>query len=161
VAPSLNELTSQGFLRIKPQYSIANCPKPDIILLPGGDTDQALNDKAVIDWVKTSVKSARYFISVCTGALILAKAGLLEGQQATTHYCCLEVLGQYKDVKVVKDVRFVDNGNIITTEGISAGIDGALYLVEKIHGRETAEKTARFMMYDWNPDQIEKLIVKK
>jgi transcriptional regulator GlxA family with amidase domain len=160
VAPSQDEILSQGFLKVKPQYSIANCPKPDIVLLPGGDTGRPLADKAVIEWIKKSSLTAKYMVSVCTGALLLAEAGLLNGKQATTHTCCWGELEKYKDIKVVRNVRFIDNGNVITTEGISAGIDGALYLVEKINGLEAANATARYMMYDWKRDEIEKIVVK-
>jgi len=160
VASSENEIVSQGFLKIKPQYSIANCPKPDIVLLPGGDTGRPLADKAVIEWIKKSSLSAKYMISVCTGALLLAEAGLLDGKQATTHTCCWDELEKYSNVKVLRNVRFIDNGSVITTEGISAGIDGALYLVEKINGLDAAKATARYMMYDWRRDEITKIIVK-
>lgn len=159
VAPTTDEITSQGFLKIKPQYSVANCPPPDIILLPGGATGNVLSNKAVIDWVKASSKTSKYLLSVCTGALILGEAGLLKGKKATTHYCCQDNLAEFEGVEVLRGVRFVDNGNIITTEGISAGIDGALYLVSKIHGKKKAEDIAKYMMYDWRPNDLKMVVV--
>lgn len=159
VAPTDEAITSQRFLSVKPQYSIKNCPPPDIILLPGGDTDRPLSNPEVINWIKTSGAKSKYLVSVCTGAFLLAKAGFLDNKQATTHYCCQDGLAKdYPNVKVVKGVRFIDNGKVITTEGISAGIDGALYLVEKLHGRSVAEATAKYMMYDWRPDSLEKIV---
>lgn len=159
VAPTEAEVTSQGFLKIKPNYSISNCPPPDIIILPGGNTGIPLRNRKVIDWIKTSGADAQYLLSVCTGALLLAEAGFLDNLQATTHYCCQDGLAKdYPKVDVVKGVRYIDNGKIITTEGISAGIDGALYLVSKINGKKIAEDVAHYMMYDWREDELKVIV---
>lgn len=154
VAATEDQVTSQRFLKVKPQYSIKNAPAPDILVVPGGDTGIPLKDKEVVAWMAKVGKSAKYMMSVCTGVLLFAEAGILEGKKATTHYCCLDNLETYKKVTVLRGVRYIDNGNVLTTEGISAGIDGALYLVQKIAGKETAQGVAKYMMYDWRPDQL-------
>ena len=161
VAVNTDPIKSQGFLKITPDYSIDNCPAPDIIVFPGGATNIPMADPKIIEWVQKSSKNADYVLSVCTGALLLAKSGLLDGKTATTHYCCQDELAKYSKVTVVKGKRFVDNGKIITTEGISAGIDGSLYLVSRINGKEAADKTATYMMYDWKPEKLDVLIVSK
>ena len=160
VAPDTTEITSQGFLKVRPNYSISNCPQPDIMVFPGGATGNAMSDDRVIEWIRQAAPKAQYVLSVCTGSLLIAKAGLLDGMTATTHYCCQESLAEFKKVTVVKDKRFVDNGKVITTEGISAGIDGSLYLVEKIKGRKAADDIAHYMMYNWQPDTYDILVIK-
>ena len=158
VAATENEITSQGFLKVRPQYSIKNAPAPDILVIPGGDTNIPLANKEVVEWVSKVGKSAKYMMSVCTGVLLLAEAGILDGKKATTHYCCLDNLEKYSKVTVLRGVRYIDNGTVLTTEGISAGIDGALYLVQKIGGKEAALGTAKYMMYDWKPEQLNVVI---
>jgi len=155
VASSASTLTSQRFLSVKPTYTFADCPKPDILILPGGATQIPAGDEKVIDWIQSVGKNTEYILTVCTGAILLAKAGLLDGKTATTHYCCRENLAsEYPKVNVIKDVRWVDNGNIITTEGISAGIDGSLYLISKIKGPDQAKRIANYMMYDWDISKL-------
>jgi transcriptional regulator GlxA family with amidase domain len=158
VAASMDVITSQQSLKIVPNYSFDDCPSPDIIILPGGATKIPLEDPRVIAWIKSQNTNDKYILSVCTGALLLAKSGLLDGKTATTHYCCLDNLAQYEKINVVKGKRFVDNGNIITTEGISAGIDGSLYLVGRMLGKTKAEEVAHYMMYDWKPEKLDVII---
>jgi transcriptional regulator GlxA family with amidase domain len=87
---------------------------------------------------------------------LLAKAGLLDGKKATTHYCCQEGLAEnYPKITVVRGIRFVDNGDILTTEGISAGIDGSLHLVSRLYGVDIARNTAKYMMYNWREEVFE------
>jgi len=153
VAVDENEILSNNFLKIKPNYSIANCPKPDIIILPGGDTRIPLADNKVKEWIQQSAANNATIMSVCTGAFLLANAGLLDGKKATTHFCCQDGLQKdYPRVTVVKGKRFIDNGNIITTEGISAGIDGSLYLLARMYSQDIAKETAHYMMYRWTPE---------
>ena len=142
-------------LIIKPQYSIFNCPKPNIIILSGGDSRRVQNDSTVIKWVKEISANAEITMSVCSGASLLLKAGLLEGKDATTHHKAIDRYeARYPATKFHRKTRFVDNGNIITTAGVSAGIDGALHVVEKLYGRDVAAATADFMEYDkWQPGQ--------
>jgi putative intracellular protease/amidase/Tfp pilus assembly protein PilF len=154
VAPSEDALISQRFLKVLPAYTINNCPKPDIIVLPGGATNIPASNEDVIKWVRESAAHTEIMLSVCTGALLLSKAGLLDGKQATTWYGFIDRLQEATPkAKILRNTRFVDNGQIITTAGISAGIDGALRVVTKLMGKEAARATAKYMEYDkWDPN---------
>jgi transcriptional regulator GlxA family with amidase domain len=150
VAAGEGEIVSQGFLTIKPQYTLANCPKPDIIVLPGGATRIPLGDARVIEWIQKAGAEAEVVYSVCTGAFLLAKAGLLDDKEATTHWGSIEALKrEAPKTKVHADRRYVDNGKIVTAAGVSAGIDGALHIVDRLLGRQKAIDTARYMEYRW------------
>jgi len=154
VAASPEPIVSQGFVTIKPQYTIANCPPPDIVILPGGRTDVPLNNAEVIEWIKKSSRSAEVVMSVCTGAFLLAKAGLLDGAEATTHWGSIESLKQNAPRTTVREnCRFVDNGKVVTAAGVSAGIDASLHVVDRLLGREAASRTARYMEYKWEPEK--------
>jgi len=154
VSKTKDPIISQGILKIIPDYSIADAPPADILAFFGGNGGPTSKDKAVINWVKSQNKIEHYF-SVCTGAFILAEAGILEGKTATTFHSALDNLERnFPDTKVLKDVRFVDNGQVITTAGISAGIDGALHLVAKFQGFNKAREVAYHMEYDkWTPGE--------
>lgn len=152
VAVADGDIVSQRFLTIKPQYTVANCPKPDIIVLPGGNTRIPLQDARVIEWIQKAAPDAEVVMSVCTGAFLLAKAGLLDGQEATTHWGSIEGLKKAAPkTKVHADRRIVDNGKVVTCAGVSAGIDGALHVVERLLGGPVAQETARYMEYRWEP----------
>ena len=140
---------------LKPEYSIDNYPKtPDIVVIPGqltkGKPDLSGNvDPAVIDWItKQSQNGSTIIMSVCIGAFILEKTGLLKGKKATTHYMAIPELIKKPGVTVIKNVRYVEDGNIITTGGITSGIDGALHLVEQRDGSDVALKVANVMVYN-------------
>jgi transcriptional regulator GlxA family with amidase domain len=151
VAESTEPIVSQGFVKIVPEYSIHNCPQPDLLVIPGGATSATLKNPDVIAWVKRVSGDAELTMSVCTGAFILAKAGLLDGQEATTHWFHLTRLGKSApDIQVRKNVRFVDTGRIVTTAGVSAGIDGALHVVERLLGHHVAVRVAKGMEYQWD-----------
>jgi transcriptional regulator GlxA family with amidase domain len=152
VAVSEGDIVSQGFLTIKPQYTLANCPRPDIIVLPGGNTRIPLGDDRVIAWIQKASPDASVVLSVCTGAFLLAKAGLLDGKEATTHWGSIEALKKAAPkTKVHANRRVVDNGKVVTCAGVSAGIDGALHVVERTLGKRAAQNTARYMEYRWEP----------
>lgn len=148
------EILSQGLLTVKPQYSISNAPIPDIVVLPGGNSGPSSKDRKVIEWVQSRHRAGTLMLSVCTGVFILARAGLLENLAVTTHYGSISSLQTLlKNSKVLEHTRFVDNGNILTTAGVSAGIDGALHAVARIKGVKVAKATARYMEYDkWDPN---------
>jgi putative intracellular protease/amidase/DNA-directed RNA polymerase subunit RPC12/RpoP len=154
VSKTKSPIVSQGILKIIPDYSIADAPPADILAFFGGNANTATNDPSVIHWLKTA-PVPKYYFSVCTGAFILGKAGLLDHLTVTTFHESIESLRKaVPEAKVLSNVRFVDNGQVITTAGISAGIDGALHIVEKIRGKEVAAQTAKYMEYDkWVPDQ--------
>jgi putative intracellular protease/amidase len=140
--------------RVIPDYTLENCPQADILLIPGGNVSQALlNDSRVIRWIQSRSKESRYVMSVCTGAFLLAKAGLLDGLSATTIRNSIGRLAKSAPkTKVVRGPRYVDNGKVITTAGLSAGMDGALRLVWKILGKERARSTASGLEYKWEPE---------
>lgn len=146
-------LTTAMGMTVTPKYSFANCPKPDVIVFPGGDVDPSLANPTVMKWVKTQSAEAKYVMSVCNGAFFLAEAGLLDGQKATTFYGMIDDLQKVAPkCLVVSDQRFVDNGKFMTTAGLSSGIDGALHLIEKIAGYGVAQQTALSMEYNWLPN---------
>lgn len=159
VSKTKKPILSQGILKVIPDYDIHDAPKADILAFFGGNSSSASNDEQVIAWVKK--QKPDYYFSVCTGAFILGRAGLLDNLTATTFHSSIDALRkEFPKAKILSDVRFVDNGNVITTAGISAGIDGALHLVSKLKGEEIAKNTAYYMEYDkWVPN--EGLIVKK
>lgn len=146
-------ILSQGFLTVKPQYTIFNCPAPDILVLPGGDTRIPLGEPQVIEWIKKTSERAEIMMSVCTGAFLLARAGLLDGREATTHWGSIDELKRVAPATTVHtNRRFVSSGGIITSAGVSAGIDGALHVVDRLLGRDVSLSTARYMEYLWQPE---------
>lgn len=152
VAESSQEIKTHNRLRVLPDYSLQACPKPDILLIPGGiGTRAVLRNETILRWVKVSAPQVELLLSVCTGALILAEAGLLDGLQATTHHACFAELAERAPQAIlVKNMKYVDNGRIILSGGISAGINMSLYVISRLIGRETALKVAREMEYDWS-----------
>ncbi|HKZ21571.1 MAG TPA: DJ-1/PfpI family protein, partial [candidate division Zixibacteria bacterium] len=137
-----------SMMKIIPSYTLENSPEPDVIVIPGG----LATTQSLIDWVKNTSKKSDIILSVCTGASFLAEAGMLDNLEATTYAPHLEHLQmEAPKTKIVTDKRVVDNGKIITTGGLSAGIDGALHVVEKILGRGRANEVAVNMEYNWNP----------
>ena len=145
-------IVSQGFIDVTPDYSIGDAPSPDIIVLPGGGTDSVLSDAEWMEWVNASSADADQVLTVCTGAFIAGKLGLLDGHEATTWYAAIPRLTQqFPKARVQAGRRFVDNGKVITTAGVSAGIDGALHLVARTLGRYVADRTAEYMEYSWSP----------
>jgi len=163
VAEKPDAITTNMGMRVIPNYTFDNQPRPDIIVIPGGGASVAgpqargvggqLENEKVINWIQDNAKQARYVMSVCNGAFLLSKAGLLDGLEATTTAGLIERLKSVSPkTKVVFDKRFVDNGKIITTGGLSSGIDGALHLVEKLDGKGWAQAVAYGIEYNWQPD---------
>lgn len=154
VSKTKDPIISQGILKIIPEYSIDTAPPADMIAFFGGNSGNGFDDK-VIAWLKSRENTTEYFFSVCTGAFALGKAGILDNKTATTFHLSIENLKKsFPKTNVVADARFVDNGNVITTAGISAGIDGALHLVAKLRGERAARETAAYMEYDkWIPKE--------
>ena len=139
-------------LVVDPTYSIAESPIPDVLVVPGGGVDAALDDPKLMAWVKRIAQKTGHVLSVCNGAFILAKAGLLTGKSATTFYGLLAELERIAPhTKVVWDRRFVDNGRIVTSAGLSSGIDAALHVVSKLKGRPETHRIALHLEYDWDP----------
>ena len=153
VAEKTEPINSVYGQRLVADYTFENSPRADVLLVPGGGVRDATNNANLIKWVQDNANGSKYLMSVCTGAFILAKAGLLDGLQATTVRGGIDQLATAgKNIKVVYDKRYVDNGKIITTAGLSSGIDGAFYLVGKMLGKAEAQKVALGIEYNWDPE---------
>lgn len=141
-------------LSINPHYVFSDCPDPDILVIPGGlGSRREMHNSVVLDWVVCAAQNAELVLSVCTGALILARAGLLKGLSATTHHNAINLLREIApDTTVYDNKRFIDNGKIILSAGISAGIDMSFYVLAKLLGEKQAQETAYHMEYDWKPE---------
>ena len=140
-------------LRVLPDETWETAPPLDVLVYPGGrGTRRELQDEAVLDWIRDLAAGDTVVASVCTGSLVLATAGLLDGKPATTHWGSLELLPTLgREIEVRPDDRFVDNGNILTAAGVSAGIDMALHLVARLHSTERAREVRRYIQYDPEP----------
>ena len=157
VARSRDTITAIGGLRVVPQYSWADAPAIDILVVPGGfGTRGLLHDEATLAWIRETAGRSRQVTSVCTGALLLAKIGLLRGKRATTHWAGLELLASIDPtIQVQRDRRVVHDG-IFTSAGVSAGIDMSFAVVEQICGRAVAAETAHYIEYPWGTDDVPK-----
>ncbi|MCS6807352.1 MAG: DJ-1/PfpI family protein [Bacteroidota bacterium] len=146
-------ITARNGLKVLPDYSIHNAPAPDIIIVPGGiGSKNARKSSAILEWITTHAERAEFIMSVCTGARILAAAGLLDGIAATSHHEALADLQELFPTTLWyngewQDTRFVESGKIITAGGISAGIDASIHVVAKLLGRDKARTTADYMEY--------------
>jgi transcriptional regulator GlxA family with amidase domain len=149
VAENLGTVRARNGLKIVPHFSREDCPVPQILIVPGGfGTRALLNKPALLEWIRLKAKHAEIVMSVCTGALVLGKAGLLDGLRATTHHQSFDLLRSVAPrTEVLESERFVDNGKVVTAAGISAGIDCSLHVVERLLGSESADATARHMEY--------------
>jgi putative intracellular protease/amidase/YHS domain-containing protein len=153
VAETKKPIRTSGGMQIVPDYTIQNAPPPKVIVIPA----QSAPSPAVLEWIKKSSTTTDVTMSVCTGAFVLAKTGLLTGKSATTYHGAFgRFTIQFPDIQLKRGARFVENGNLATAGGLSSGIDLALRVVERYYGREVAQKTAYNMEYQgqgWmNPD---------
>ena len=151
VGPTNEAIVSQGFVRVVPNYSIEDSPRPAVIVIPGGGASAVYDDPRLMSWIKKNSARTELTMSVCDGAIVLARAGLLEGLRATTHWGAVGSLRQFPGVTVVPEARFVDTGHVLSTQGVSAGIDGALHVVQRFLGAEAAWSDAHYLMYPWEP----------
>jgi transcriptional regulator GlxA family with amidase domain len=137
-------------LRLQADHTLADHPPLDCAIVPGGVVDAELGQPDLMAWVNAQARTARILASVCTGALLLAQAGVLDGLDATTHWEDLDALRALRPaVRVQAGARWVDQGAIVTSAGISAGIDMGLHLVQRLHSHDLAVRTARQMEFDW------------
>ncbi len=148
VARSGAPVTATGGLHVVPHHAFAGAPRIDLLVVPGGfGTRALLHDAETLAWIRRVAADARKVTSVCTGSLLYAKAGLLAGRRATTHWGALDLLESLDaSLKVERALRVVDDG-IITSAGVASGIDMAFYVVETLFGREAADETARYIEY--------------
>lgn len=148
------QITTAMGLNVSPAFSFDDLPEVDAVLVPGGDVENVMHDLDILRWLQNQAKADPYVLSVCTGALILAEAHLLDGLQATTFYKQINNLREsYPAINVVNDRRYSDNGKIMTSAGLSSGIDAALHLVSKVQGLEAAKTIAHHIEYDWQQDK--------
>ncbi|MGH2494379.1 MAG: DJ-1/PfpI family protein [Ktedonobacteraceae bacterium] len=148
-------ITCRGGLLVKPHYTIENAPPLDILLVPGGQgTRRERHNQRLLNWIGEQDRQTDLTTSVCTGAFLLAERGLLDQHRATTHWNSVEWMrDNYPAITMLDDQRIVDEGHIITSAGVSAGIDMSLHIVARLHGMDTAKWTARRMEYDWHNGQ--------
>ena len=151
VAEKDGPVLTRGGMSVNAHHRLADCPRPDILLVPGGQgTRKEMHNPALVEWVGRAAGEAELVLSVCTGALVLATAGLLDGLEATTHHGAIDLLRQTApNATVHADRRFVDNGRVVCSAGIAAGVDMSLHVVGRLLGEEVAGKTARQMEYPW------------
>jgi len=137
-------------LRVLPDHDFADAPQLDVLVVPGGQGTRVANP-ARLDWIRKAAEPCTWVTSVCTGALLLHEAGLARGKRVTTHWAFVSQLRDRGDIEVLEGVRYVRDGRIVTSAGVSAGIDMALWLVGQLHGAAHARATQRLMEYDPAP----------
>lgn len=148
VARRCEPVVATGGLQVLPRYGFADAPPIDLLVVPGGfGTRPLLQDQETLDWIRRRAQDCRKLTSVCTGSLLLAKAGLLDGKRATTHWAALDLLAEVGPAVIVdRDRRVVDDG-VITSAGVASGMDMAFYVVEQLFGKGVADETAHYIEY--------------
>jgi transcriptional regulator GlxA family with amidase domain len=154
VAETTDPVVTRGGMKVIPQHTLDGCPPLDVLVVPGGlgTRVQRLNTR-LIGWIGERARQVETLTSVCTGSLLLGQAGLLDGRRATTHYAALDLMRElFPAIKVEDKLHVVEDGNVLTSAGISAGIEMALRVVARYHGEGVARETARFMEYRYSVD---------
>jgi len=151
VAENDKEIKSANGLRIIPDYTLTNSPPLDILVIPGGNGRKIeMHNPVLLNWIKEKFNKLEFLLSVCTGAFILGKTGLLDGAKAATHhYSHGEFERTFPNIELVKNVKFVDNGKIITSAGVSSSINMSLHMISKLFGEELMRKTAMHIEFDF------------
>ncbi len=150
LADGKSTVAARGRLVVQAMYDLASHPPIDVLIVPGGVVDAELQKSNLIEWIQRVDATSTITASVCTGAFLLGKAGLLEGKSATTHWEDIpDLRATLPRTKVQENVRWVDEGKLVTSAGISAGIDMSLHLVARLEGEALAVRTARQMQFDW------------
>jgi len=146
----LTPIRARGGLQILPKYQISDHPEIDLLIIPGGLVSDGLEKENIIAWIKETSNATTITASVCTGAFLLARAGLLQSKSATTHWDDINEFGtMFPEINIKRNVRWVDEGNVVTSAGISAGIDMSLHLVSRLVSMDLAHRTAKQMDFDW------------
>ncbi|SFL91444.1 DJ-1/PfpI family protein [Salibacterium qingdaonense] len=144
-------VSARNGLKVTPDYSFDHHPAFDIVIIPGGYGAEAveIDNPNVIQWIQRQQFKTEIMISVCTGAFLLAKAGILDGKRAATHWMdAARLEKEFPAVSVVRDVKYVDEGSVITSGGISAGINMSFHVLSRLHDKSVAKQTAKRMEYD-------------
>jgi putative intracellular protease/amidase len=150
VAATRDPVTTAMGLTVVPKFTFADAPQPDVLVIPGGGVKAASQDDATLAYIRKATEQTKHTMSVCNGAFILANTGLLDGLTATTTSGNIQRMAEkYPKIKVVRDQRYVDNGHLVTTAGLSAGMDGALHVIAKLFGTGYAQQVALSEEYDW------------
>jgi transcriptional regulator GlxA family with amidase domain len=159
IAERKEPIEASGGLRVIPDYHLDNCPRLDILVVPGGwGTRKEIKNDRLINWISAQGKDVDTLTSVCTGSMLLGRAGLLEGLHATTHWRALDWMREsFPGVTVESQMHVVEDGRVFTSAGISAGIDMSLRVVARYHGESVARATARHMEYPF-PDNNERRV---
>ncbi len=148
IASGMQAVRARAGLQILPDHTFGSHPPVDVLIVPGGVVTAEMHNPEVIEWIARTAAQAQMVASVCTGAFLLAQAGVITQGPVTTHWeDTADLQTQFPALQVVRDQRWVDAGRIVTSAGISAGIDMCLHLVERLHSRELAAGTARQMDY--------------
>ncbi|HJV76428.1 MAG TPA: DJ-1/PfpI family protein [Noviherbaspirillum sp.] len=151
IAAEMRPVRARGGMKVLPDCVLLPSADIDVLIVPGGDVSKVIGSRTVIDWIRTQAKDTAITASVCTGAFLLAEAGLLDGLAATTHWEDQEELqARFPKLRVRQNVPWIDCGKVVTSAGISAGIDMSLHLVERLGGRALAQATAKQMEYRWD-----------
>ena len=155
VAETSASVASNQQVRANPDMTFEDSDRFDVLFVPGGmGTRREVGNMALLDWIRTASEQAEFVLSVCTGSLLLAGAGVLDGRRATTNKAAFtKIADQYQKVDWVKQARWVEDGKFITSSGVSAGMDMALGAIALMHDRETAAKVAMWSEYDWHQDK--------
>jgi transcriptional regulator GlxA family with amidase domain len=155
VAEQLDPLRCAKGLRVLPDHTLGSHPPLDVLLVPGGmGTRREVDNTAITGWIRAVSATAAWTTSVCTGALLLHEAGPARGRRVATYSAFEDALEARGDVTVVRDARYVVDGNLVTSQGVSAGIDMALWLVGALHGRDHARQVRRNIQYDPAPPYL-------
>ncbi len=142
-------------MRVVPDHTLASSPALDVLLVPGGQgTRREVGNPVIIDWIRRTSAVTTWTTSVCTGALLLHQAGPARGRRVATHFGFEDTLAARGDITVVRDARYVVDGHLVTSQGVSAGIDMALWLVGRLHGREHARAVRRYIQYEPAPPYL-------
>jgi transcriptional regulator GlxA family with amidase domain len=156
VAEKAGPVKTVSGITISPKYGFGDCPEPDILVVPGGlGARTEMHNEALTGWIRSAAEGAEIVLSVCTGALLLAKAGLLDGLRVTTNRRALDLLREAAppDAVIVEEARYVDNGKIVLSGGVTTGFDAALHIVSRLYGMERALEVASRLEYRWNAEE--------
>lgn len=153
IADTIRAISARGGLIVQPRFDITTHPRVDVLIIPGGIVTAEIKRQVIIDWIARTASTAAITASICTGAFLLGRAGLLGGKDATTHWEDIaDLRSMFPDIHVQAGTRWVDTGQVVTSAGISAGIDMSLHLVARLEGEDLAIRTARQMEFEWqNP----------
>ena len=152
VAEEMRTIRCAKGLRVEPDTAFADAPALDVVLVPGGQgTRHEVANPVLIEWLRKTAERCTWVTSVCTGALLLHEAGPARGRRVTTHFAYVEPLRARGDITVLEGVRYVRDGNLVTSAGVSAGIDMALWLAGQLYSPDVARRVQRYIEYDPAP----------